>query len=300
MKISWNIVLICLAVIILTACENEDYTFKNPHKDQTFNIKNTASLFENYIENGDKADFASYKREVIQPIYEDCFNDGEFIYMADEFLHTAPTNIPILKANISLLKAHQQELNGLIEEALLKSAKLLPSEKDVTVCLVPASNDSLRLVTVGAGKIIIPYNNAVDDAFLKASVAHEYHHSTWAEQNTLNDAVTLLDNLVFEGKAVMFAHLVYPTITTSYGSTTFNQHDWAQIEPYLHSEDFNRSLAIINGGNGLPPFYGYSEGFKMVQSYLSEYPETTPTSWTTLSATEIFEKGKYIEHYEEK
>ncbi len=39
---------------------------------------------------------------------------------------------------------------------------------------------------------------------------------------------------------------------------------------------------IILGGNGLPNRYGYSEGYKMVKSYLDLHPNVTPEEWTAL------------------
>lgn len=35
----------------------------------------------------------------------------------------------------------------------------------------------------------------------------------------------------------------------------------------------------------------------MIKSYLDLYPDKTPEDWTALSAQEIFEEGKYMEHY---
>ncbi len=46
-----------------------------------------------------------------------------------------------------------------------------------------------------------------------------------------------------------------------------------------------------------PNRYGYSEGYKMVKSYLDLHPNVTPEEWTALSAKEIFEKGNYLENY---
>lgn len=58
-----------------------------------------------------------------------------------------------------------------------------------------------------------------------------------------------------------------------------------------------RSLEIVHGGKELPYTYGYSEGYKMIKSYLDLYPDKTPEDWTALSAQGIFEEGKYMEHY---
>ncbi|MGE6515958.1 DUF2268 domain-containing putative Zn-dependent protease [Lysinibacillus sphaericus] len=69
------------------------------------------------------------------------------------------------------------------------------------------------------------------------------------------------------------------------------------FEPDLNKYDLNRTLEILHGGKGLPKAYGYSEGYKMIKSYLDLNPDNTPEYWTALSSQDIIEKGKYFEHY---
>ena len=53
----------------------------------------------------------------------------------------------------------------------------------------------------------------------------------------------------------------------------------------------------FGGSNGLPTSYGYSEGYKMVRSYLNLHPDMTVEEWTSKSPKEIFEEGNYIANY---
>jgi uncharacterized protein YjaZ len=110
--------------------------------------------------------------------------------------------------------------------------------------------------------------------------------------------VSVLDNLIFEGKAVMFEKLVYPEIIFTPVDLTYNKSYWSKVEPDLDKNDLNRSLEIIMGGKELPMFYGYSEGYKMVKSYLELNPNLTPEKWTRESPKDIFEKGNYLKNYE--
>ena len=307
--------ILLLILLMLTSCtqiekgEKEQstddseivYSFENPQTNQTFKIVHVNSLFERYIEkvkdipSHSKLDL--YKEEIIQPVYSDCFENGEFIHMADVTLNKAPTSLTELKIVSELIETRKDDINALIQDALLKSAQLLPSEHDVAVCVFPSSNAQVGMYTVGAGKIIIPYNEYFDDDFIKVGVAHEYHHSSWAEKYSSNHSVSVLDNLIFEGKAVMFEKTVYPNLDFTPVDFTYNKELWSKIEPDLYKTDLNRSLEIMMGGNDLPWLYGYSEGYKMIKSYLDVNPNQSPEEWTALSTKEIIEKGKYMDNY---
>jgi uncharacterized protein YjaZ len=77
----------------------------------------------------------------------------------------------------------------------------------------------------------------------------------------------------------------------------YHKELWSKIEPDLNKRDLKRSLEILFGGKALPRSYGYSEGYKMIKSYLDLNPNQTPEEWTALSTQEIIEKGKYFDNY---
>ncbi|WP_107934313.1 DUF2268 domain-containing putative Zn-dependent protease [Ureibacillus chungkukjangi] len=308
--------MVFLLLFTLTACTQAEkskeelntddieimYTFENPQTKQKFKIIHANQLFERYIEEtkGDPSNgtLEKYKEEVIQPIYKDCFKNAEYLYMAEDLLGDVPNRLTELEIISENLETRKIEINELIQESLLKSAELLPSQEEVAVCVLPSTHD-VHMITVGAGKIIIPYNGYFSDDFIKVGVAHEYHHSFWTQKYLNNHFGTVLDNLIFEGKAVMFEKTVYPELESSTSvDLTYNKELWSKVEPDLNKQDLNRSLEIIIGGKDLPDLYGYSEGYKMVKSYLDLYPTLTPEEWTALTAQDIFEKGKYIEHYQ--
>jgi uncharacterized protein YjaZ len=150
---------------------------------------------------------------------------------------------------------------------------------------------------LGLEKSLSPIINIIKDGFIKVGVAHEYHHSVWAEKYLSNHSGSVLDNLIFEGKAVMFEKTVYPILDYTPVDLAYNKDLWSKIEPDLNNQDLNRSLEILFGGKDLPRLYGYSEGYKMIKSYLDLNPNQTPVEWTALSTQEIIEKGKYFENY---
>ncbi|MBY0121622.1 Zn-dependent protease [Bacillus sp. S/N-304-OC-R1] len=275
--------------------------FEHPDTKEKFKIVKAYKLFNNFISKAedisDKSSLELYKKDVIEPIYNDCFANGEHLHMANSILHTAPDNLNDIKRLTE--KIESKETTKIIKEALLKSSEILPYEKETTVCVFPFTNQNFgSMVTVGSGKITVLYNKYYTDEVLRAGIAHEYHHSYWTENHlTKNMSFSVLDNLIFEGKAVTFEKLVYPDIDFTPIYSSFNTGYWSQIEPDLIKHNLQRSLEILLGGNGLPRNYGYSEGYKMVQSYLDLNPDITPKEWTGLSAKEIYEEGNYLKNY---
>ncbi|WP_349408770.1 DUF2268 domain-containing putative Zn-dependent protease [Pseudalkalibacillus sp. SCS-8] len=301
-----------VVLIISSACEkavykpsseeeNIIYSFENEKTNQKFTIVHAYKSYNEYLtklaekdEDIDKV----YKEQIIEPVYERCFKDGEYIHMAMDFITQPPTQLHSLKELVN--KIDEEETNTLIRESLIKSSNLLEAEGETTVCIFPVPNvNSVPMVTVGTGKIIVFYNPTITNDILRAVMAHEYHHSYWTEKHyDEGRSFSVLDNLIFEGKAVMFEKQVYPDITHTPIYPEYNHKYWSQVESYLDTHDFTQSLTILRGGNLLPSHYGYSEGYKMVANYLEQHPNLKPEDWTALDAKEIFEKGEYEKNYE--
>lgn len=276
-------------------------SFEHPETKQKFKIVNAYELYQNYTDrvesNPNHSQVEIYKEEVIDPVYSDCIGNGEYFYMADQFLNVTPDDL--MKNQLLSEKIDREETENTIKEALFKSSNLLRSEKETTVCVLPATDVNQSGVTLGAGKIILLYNEYYTDEVIRSLIAHEYHHSVWTEKyQSKNGDFTVLDNLIFEGKAVKFEQEVYPELDLTIVDLTYNKFYWSKIEEDLDKSDLNRSLEITMGGNGLPYSYGYSEGYKMVKSYLDLNPNLTPEEWLTISSKEIFEKGNYLENYQ--
>ncbi|WP_044022275.1 DUF2268 domain-containing putative Zn-dependent protease [Bacillus sp. SG-1] len=281
--------------------EDITHSFEHPETGQSYQIIDAYKLYDNYIseleENPDTAEKELYQQEIIDPVNKACFEGGEFYHMAGAVTEQIPHSLErITELN---QKIEDSQYIGSIKDALVQSSDLLPSDIETNVCIFPNINtNNAGAVTVGAGKINVLYSPFYTEDFLKTVIAHEYHHSVWAEKFLATTPQSVLDNLVFEGKAVMFEKVVYPDLEGTRVNDEYNKKYWAQIQDDLGKYDFNRSIEILFGGNGLPQLYGYMEGYKMVKSYLDLHPEAQPMDWTSLSGEEIFEAGKYADHYQ--
>ena len=276
-------------------------SFEHPETTQAFRIINAYELYQNYADemerNPDQSQLEVYEQEVIDPIYSDCFEGGEYIHMADLAIDVAPDNLEKNQALSEKINRRATEIS--IKEALFKASNFLAAENETTVCVLPVTEASAGGINIGTGKIVLLYQEHFTDQFIRPLIAHEYHHNVWTEKYSSNVGLfTVLDNMIFEGKAVMFEKVLYPNIVFTPVDSTYNQVHWSKIEDDLGKEDLNRALEIIGGENGLPISYGYSEGYKMVKSYLDLHPGLTPEEWTALGSKEIFAGGKYLENYQ--
>lgn len=318
------LILICMLLILtLSACkqieqpneeinlENEQqeisYFFNNPNTGQEFNIIHAYLLYENYFEalqeNPDELSHQLYQQEVIKPVYEACFEDAEYLNIhSEDIFEWIPKNSELDRIENQIDSINKDHLNELFEESLVKSSDILPSDKKTNVCIFPKSERSpYDMVTIGSGKIAV-FHSRPDHTY-KSGMSHEYHHSVLiGKQDTENNSETGLDRIIMEGKAVMFETMVYPHLNSSHYvvDENFDKEYWSKIEPYLKSllTPAIHDEMIIGGTNGLPYAYGYSEGFKMVRTYLDLHPDMTVEEWTTKSSKEIFEEGNYIGNYQ--
>ncbi|MFD1205697.1 DUF2268 domain-containing putative Zn-dependent protease, partial [Sporosarcina contaminans] len=193
------------------------------------------------------------------------------------------------------------QLNEVFEDSLIKSSDILTTDKETTVCIFPGNDRTpYDMVTIGSGKIAVFYMGF--DRYFKSGMAHEYHHSVWMEKHfSKNNYETGLDYLMVEGQAVMFETFVFPDLNSSYlvVDDGFNNEYWSKVEPYLENSLTGEFQDMaINGTHGFPKYYCYSEGYKMIRSYLNLYPDMTVEEWTSKSPKEIFEESNYIANYQ--
>ncbi|MDW0115901.1 DUF2268 domain-containing putative Zn-dependent protease [Sporosarcina thermotolerans] len=259
-------------------------------------------FFDAVKDNPDQTLYRLYQQEIIQPVYEACFKDAEHFNMdSATVLEWTPKESDFDSIKNQIEKMNKDYLNEIFEESLVKSSDILPSDKTTTVCVFPENERyPSQMVTSGSGKVTVFYSR-LDNTY-KPGMAHEYHHSVWiGKHHTENYNLTGLDYLILEGQAVMFETLVYPNLNSThyYVDEGFNKENWSKIEPYLNSIPTNEIIAemMFGGTNNLPHNYGYSEGYKMVRSYLNMHPDMTVGEWTSKSSEEIFEEGNYMANY---
>lgn len=275
----------------------------NPETNQSFTLINAFNLFEQYLEEVMDESYSDtrkkdiYKELIIDPIYGDCFNEVEF---SMDFLINNPPNKYDEKKLLELVQqTNQDDIHDQITVALTESSTILPTDKETTVCILPNVDSNMTTgYSQGSNKLTLLYDESRKDS-IKNIIAHEYHHSVWTERYyDEQKEMTLLDNLVFEGKAIMFEKMLYPENMDIPIYPNFNLSMWEAIENELFETDGDRIVQVMQGYQPFPANYGYSEGYKMVDSFLGKHPDLTPEEWLGIEAQVVFEEGGYLSNYE--
>lgn len=315
-----SVLFVVLIILLLVSCEQEEvvkeekeintedikYSFKHPETGQEYNVVHAYKLYNNYVkkikDNPSNPKEQVFEEEVIKPIFDSCYKDAEFFERIGKIYSVqAPSEEDLNEIKATMEKIDEDKLNDTVVDALIEASNYIPSEMETNVCIYPSkvSPNSPLMMTEGSGKISAFYNKFYEETVFKAGLAHEYHHSVWTERYYDSEGLeTVLDHLILEGKAVMFEKLVYPDVTATIVNYNYNKDYWEQIEPYLYEADINRAYEITLGGNGLPNSYGYSEGYKMLKSYLDKHPGLSVEEWTSISGKVIYEEGRYMDYYQ--
>lgn len=230
-----------------------------------------------------------FEEKVFQPVWEECFQGGEYLHLLAEVRKTPPEELVYLEK----ITNEQQSLikvKATVQEALIQSAHYLPGQETTTVCIMPATSRNNSALTIGSGKILLFSNPYLfrSDHELAGTVAHEYHHSVWtAKHFDPYHPFTLLDALLFEGKAMHFQELVYPG--SSYIPNYDDRYEEAREElmKRLGSVDIHLRNEMMFGSDRIPYAFGYAEGYRLVKQYLQENPQVKIEQWTSMEPEEF-------------
>jgi len=309
----WSLSIILVAVAILSAACTYDkpveetmnspfvtdsFTIDGDEERQEFHIIRLQTALKNYITKAKENQAANlpslYDETVFQPAWNVCFDKGEYIGIIQSIRENPPTNFNRLEKAIELLD--NPDATKTIKDALIKSQAYLQGPPITNVCVLPTDLiETSAAYTVGSGKILILYNLYLykDMEELASTVAHEYHHSAWTSSYyDQSKPLTLLDYLVFEGKAVAFQSMLYPGVTSLpvYGEEQAGNRKI--IEQNLHSTNYPFMQRIMFGGDELPLAFGYSEGYRMVQAFINSHPSLSVEQWTAATPAEIYQLPK--------
>ncbi|WP_245208213.1 DUF2268 domain-containing putative Zn-dependent protease [Sediminibacillus dalangtanensis] len=135
---------------------------------------------------------------------------------------------------------------------------------------------------------------------LQYTVAHEYHHTIHWESRK-DHSRNLLQDVMVEGRAEMFAKQVYPGIEVPWNSALppgTEKQIWQVLKENKDSTNTGMLDDFFNGNpsKGLPRWSNYKIGYKIIEKYVEENPDVPIEEWTQLPAVEILE----LSHYQDK
>ncbi|MBU5437400.1 DUF2268 domain-containing protein [Tissierella sp. MSJ-40] len=223
----------------------------------------------------------------------------------------------------------EEDAVGIVEKALKKSKEYFPLDEEVKVYILPSKDRSQWDIEYDTGinastslqdqnrAIIISINPIIGEwkSKIPRTVAHEYHHMVWGSRNFVSEEQkgkkwALIDWLICEGKADVFADIIYPDIEASYLSSLYYQYYWTElgydekqiwnkIKPYLNNTDYDYYSKVMFGDYlEFPRNAGYKIGYNIMQGFIKNNPDVSIEDWTSMDAKEILEKSGYEERFQ--
>lgn len=274
---------------------------------QVFRILTAHALFDDYLRHTDqRADIGVMSKNLLfDPLAREILDEkAQAPFMFGSVALPYEPNA-FLKQEIQLLKA--SNVADSIEGVLPAINKSLPGS-ETKIVVLPASPvmkpylDKFGVsgygATLGSGRIVIAVDPTKPDwrAFLSYATAHEYHHSTWISRNWVSADFTLLEYVVFEGRADAFAKSMNPEFgipADRYLTRGQESAVWRQIRPTLSQKGSNRINEVMNGSGGIPFGSGYAIGYHIVLAFKQRNPSSTDADLIDMDPRTILEKSGY-------
>lgn len=259
------------------------------------------------LEEDNKNADSIYKKTIQNAIYQKYFQRSEYASIVEQFFATPINNTSELKKSIARITQNQKTIKTTIIGALKKSRQYIENDS-LTIYIIPANPESRQIMehmggimglTAASKQIILAIEPDILgwENMLEYAVAHEYNHAYWSNVNFGKLAKwTLLNYMVFEGRGDYFAHLLYPNVVTPWTlALTENQKLdlWNRIKPNLQSEDIRFQMEVMFGSRNYPVWGGYSLGYDIVLTALTNNKKLKPDNWTNLGSDKILELSKY-------
>ena len=244
---------------------------------------------------------ALYLEHAVAPYWNDCVG-GE---VPDDYT-LVYDDLSRLSEAVNVLRTSDVEQQ--IEDELARIMWWLPGP-ETTVCVYVVDDtqtffardhmNGVMAFSPGAGKI--GFNLEPTDGWQKElpyTLAHEHHHSVLVSQADFDwGDVTLLDYLLFEGRADSFAAMLYPDLARPWTvalTAEQEKEQWAAMQEQLQRTSPAVMRQFMFGDRvRIPQWTGYTIGYRIVQAYLEMHPELSIQEWTAIDAEEILRDSGY-------
>ena len=317
MKIYHLFLSFILIGLVIMGCKEKVPDFERT----VFNINNqkievltTFNLMDNYLSNSVKQHKDIVKasnKYIYKPIQDEILDNAEAAFLFNTIKVPYETN-DYVRNEIELLKS--SDLLTIIQESFTKITKELPG-LNTKIIILPASSlnrptlEKIKLpisgITLGSGKIILSidptFQNWTD--FLPYCIAHEYHHSTWTSRNWVSADFSLIEYLVFEGRADLFASEQYNTVSnplTNFLTKDQEAEIWGLIKNEIFEKGHDRINKVMFGSDKIPFGSGYNIGFNIVRLFKEKNPASLTIDLIDMDPKEIFEHSGYEDYVTRK
>jgi uncharacterized protein YjaZ len=303
--------LIPLFALLLVGCGNNKNSESkegaaDEKSDASYKIVYLTAPYKSYID-AVKKDYSNkgkiYDEKLINPLINNYFSKCEYLDLFRYgYSYFIPDTMGIEHA-INGINTNKSEIAEAIHKAVNRSNKYL-KEDSITFYVQPPNISKSEILnkmggvtgmTVGGKHILITVDTDVNGwkEGMEYTVAREYLHSYWT--TTHHDSTfkwTLLRYLAYEGKADIFAKMIYPTAKAPWTSALDEPKKvelWTKITPRLNTRNFFFIPEVMFGSKDYPLWSGYTLGYKMVEDALKTQPNLTLKEWVALDAEKLLE-----------
>lgn len=299
--------IIKITLLAVTLSANLATAFGQTASDKIIFLTDFYTSFIDKVKADDKSAANIYKENIQSTICDKYFQKSEYAYIVKDFFAMPIKNTTELSKSIERIVLNQETIKTKIIGALKKSRQNIDNDS-LTIYIIPVNPENRQIIegmtgimglTAGSKQIILTIEPDILgwENMLEYAVAHEFNHAYWTNVNFGQLAKwTLLDYLVFEGRGDYFAHLLYPNVIAPWTmALTENQKLdlWNKIKPNLQSEDISYQMEVMFGSRNYPVWGGYSLGYDIVLTTLTNNKKLKADNWTNLGADKILEQSKY-------
>jgi uncharacterized protein YjaZ len=247
-----------------------------------------------------------YDRFVYQSIFRSFVAKGKYPEVM-ETLKPPITDIVALQEEIVLLK--NSNLPPFVFEQLKTISDSL-SGPDTNIILL-AMNPGTKVIfkqydldwfyqgvtafATGTGNIIISIDPREENwqTILKHIIAHEYHHNVWSSRHFERKDFSVIEYLVFEGRADYFASRIFPEVNSRWlrhQSPQKEKEAWSILKNNLKLRSFDLDKIFYSDWN-LPYGVVYATGFSIVSNFMKNNPQVNLVELTNLNPQEILDSS---------
>ncbi len=303
---------ICFLIFSI-ACTNSpieeaQYEFRLNEGDSVIFLSPYFSQFVNQAKNDPEKLNSYYDAIIKDSLYHNYFVGKGTEGIISGIISNPISNLEDFDSNIVQLNLNIQSIVSEITKALEASRKYISNTK-LSIYVFPSDPSNFKSmqimggvsgITVSSKNILLFIDPSIEnwELNLRQAIAHEYFHTYMLDTKfvSFEDDFTLLDYIIFEGKADVFAQYIYPDIKVpwSYALEDNQAHElWGRIKHLQNSTDYLHQRQIMFGSNVYPKWGGYSLGFKMMHSFIKNTSKTEIDTWALVKPHEILEKSDF-------
>lgn len=305
--------ILCIPLIVLTACTEEEQSEK--FKPEVVKIDNDSELnivplygpYQKYLKASlENNDSEATKKNYLKYVLSDIDKTGkkedfDTTFLKSFFMLQSTTYQQALLDRIEVLQEKQDEIKKIITKNYTAAHKVLPKKKS-TIFIIPINSEYTTMtepmggVAAGAYKdaVVLYMDSNFDKDALAYTVAHEYHHLILHDKHKYQ-MNKLLDSIIIEGKADAFADRVLKDVKAPWDDP-MDDATIKHVSKLIQSGE--ASYEDLVGGSPqkeIPRWSNYNLGHDILNHYFKLNPDSSIEEWSFKNEDDLLKGYKYRE-----